>query len=313
LGAASTPALTVAIAICTRERPEDLVRAVASALRNAEASEIVVVDQSRSDESRRALERQGAFGDLRFHFVHTPGAVGLSRSRNVALAHCTSSVIAFTDDDCVLPSDWVTEIHRQFSADPSLGILFAPVLVPPELADAGFTPSYEPSTCGRVVLEGDPVNVFGLGANMSIRRSAFERVGPFDEELGAGAPLFKAGEDTDYGFRAINLRIGVSTAPSPTVLHYGVRADADSRALRRNYVLGMTGYLGKHARLSNRVARKYLQQRFATLFSEMVKHTVTRGRPSGLNDLRWLVEGIIASRRHYDVDRDRQLYVPRAD
>jgi GT2 family glycosyltransferase len=202
---------TVAIAICTRNRPEDLVKAVASALRNHGASEIVIVDQSSSSASRDALQSSGAFRDQRLVYVPTPDAVGLSRSRNVAISSTTAQLVAFTDDDCEVPPDWASGVATQFSRDPELGMSFGAVLVPPELEEAGFTPSFRPTRPGPVVLADDPVMIFGLGANMIIRRSTLERVGAFDELLGAGAPLFKAGEDTDYALRALKRGFKVAT------------------------------------------------------------------------------------------------------
>jgi len=143
-----------------------------------------------------------------------------------------------------------------------------PWTLPEELAGAGFTPAFRPQHPSQVELGADPVSVFGIGANMALRRSTFECVGGFDELLGAGAPVFKAAEDTDYALRLLRRGIKVATSGEAPVLHYGARADDDLLALRRNYVLGMAGYLQKHVRLSDRVSREYLRRRVEVLAGE---------------------------------------------
>lgn len=65
--------------------------------------EIIVVDQSDSDETRVALEKLG--NPL---VQHIPSSQrGLSNARNTGIKACTSELIGFVDDDCIPARNWV--------------------------------------------------------------------------------------------------------------------------------------------------------------------------------------------------------------
>ena len=77
------------------------------------------------DEVVDALERQRfeAFELL----VVKDADLGVCAARNEGLAAATADVVAFTDDDCVPPPDWLDRIVDHFDADPNLVVLEGPV------------------------------------------------------------------------------------------------------------------------------------------------------------------------------------------
>src|SRR5262249_40757888 len=93
-----TPRLDVSALICTPHRGGLLEPCRDSVLRCSPApAEIVVVDQSRDQETRATVgRRQAAAAPVRY--VQGVGT-GLSRARNQGIAACAAAVIAFTDDD----------------------------------------------------------------------------------------------------------------------------------------------------------------------------------------------------------------------
>ncbi len=237
----------VSVVVSTRNRPSDIVPCIESILRNrAPAFELIVVDQSDDDASKTAVASQLADPRLRFIASTTRG---LSNSRNVAVAAARAPVLAFTDDDCRVTPDWVGAVHARFAADPALALLFGGVVLRPEDRAIGYAAEFEPTIerelVGRLPDVHEP---WGVGANMSVRRSVFERLGAFDPILGAGARFFAA-EETDLTLRALGAGFKVVYTPDLPVTHLGVRSGADAGRLMRGYGIGLGAAITKHARL----------------------------------------------------------------
>jgi GT2 family glycosyltransferase len=309
---------SLAIAICTRNRPDYLLQTASYVLDNGEADSVIIIDQSEDAASRDVLKRIGAFQDRRVRYSATPLEKGLSRARNIALGQAErigADIVAFTDDDCIVGGDWAGHIRASFAANPSLDILFAGVSLPDKPPDQhdGWTPTFEPTTEGRVDLTTtrNPEYSFGIGANMALRRGiAQARVGLFDVHLGAGSEL-RSGEDTDYGYRAYKRGLGVYVQDEPSVIHLGARAGASLVDLRRSYVTGMAGYTTKHMRLGDSTARNYLAKQLLRDFGLGVGKLVTTRRPSGLRLCQWILAGVKRSFASFDVDPVTQLYRPK--
>lgn len=221
--------IDVSVIICTRDRPDQIGRAVASVLANSyRRFELLVVDQS-SDRSTECV-LSAYRGDARLRYLTTESR-GLSKARNVGLKNTTGALVAFTDDDCLASADWIGKLVQCFDAHANAHVIFGQVDAPSWYRPSGgFLPVYRPnkdedSSCnGRRFARG-------MGANMSLRRTVIGEIGYFDEVLGAGAPLMSA-EDCDFAIRATAAGRGVLGFRSPVVIHEGgMRGDADAYAL----------------------------------------------------------------------------------
>ena len=210
----SLPAATVAI--CTRERPDDLARALgaATALRPSPAH-ILVVDNNPA--SSRTQEVVAGFANVRYLREDRPG---LDAARNRALAEADDPIVAFTDDDAVPEPAW-------------LGYLLQPFEDPRVLCTSGLTLAFELETPAQEWFEryspfgrGFDRQVFdgtrairsrwreiGAGVNMALRRNIVEVVGRFDEALDAGTRTKSGGDHEMFGrILAAGYRIRVRTA-----------------------------------------------------------------------------------------------------
>ena len=106
----------VDVVICTRNRGASIGAAVASVLANDHPSfRLTVIDQSTNDDTEKALEAT-VRDDARIHYVHVNEA-GLSRAYNTGIRLTSADVLCFTDDDCVVPTDWITTVAAAFRAD----------------------------------------------------------------------------------------------------------------------------------------------------------------------------------------------------
>ena len=89
---------------------------------------LTVIDQSTTDDTREVLEPIAA-ADGGSRYVHSTEA-GLSRAYNTGIAASSGEVIAFTDDDCIVPPDWLRTIVTAFAADPDGDLLYGQVIPP---------------------------------------------------------------------------------------------------------------------------------------------------------------------------------------
>src|SRR3954449_4887009 len=96
----------VSVVICTRNRPDLIGNAVASVVANTYSSfDVLVVDQSDDDRTGAVVRAlMESHPSLRYLHTRTPG---LSRAYNIGVRATTGDVLAFTDDDCVAPADWI--------------------------------------------------------------------------------------------------------------------------------------------------------------------------------------------------------------
>src|SRR2546428_2491592 len=95
---ATSPPRRISIVYPTRDRPQFIAQSLTALLGNTVLpDEIVIVDQSRTDATRRAV---GAFESPLI--VHVPSTeVGLSRARNTGIRSSRFPIIGFIDDDCI--------------------------------------------------------------------------------------------------------------------------------------------------------------------------------------------------------------------
>jgi GT2 family glycosyltransferase len=235
--------VTVAVAAC--DRPEALLRCLeAIAAGHALPSELIVVDQSRDGGVAGALD-QWARAPTPVHYVRQPRR-GLSASRNAALSAAGQPIIAFTDDDCVPDASWVAAAHRVLAREPGLAAVTGRVLPLGEAQPGTYvvsprTSSHARTFHGRVL----PWRV-GTGGNFTARRECLERIGGFDERLGAGS-AGRAAEDAELLYRL--LRAGERIRYEPEALVYHERQTAAQRmASRFGYAHGIGALCALHLR-----------------------------------------------------------------
>jgi GT2 family glycosyltransferase len=167
-----------AVAIPSQARPGYLEVALRSAAQQARAAgaELLVIDDGPSEATRSVAERHGA------RYVEHEAPRGLNAARNTALRATDADLVCFLDDDVEVRLGWLQALLSAAQGCPDdVGAFAGPI-------HARFE-DHRLRLCGR---EGPPVTFLDLGpadrdcehawgANMAVRRSAVELVGPFDE------------------------------------------------------------------------------------------------------------------------------------
>lgn len=147
--------------------------------------EIIVVDNNSTDATRQVVEAwTSVVPDLSYLFEPQQG---LPFARNAGLAAARAPIVAFTDDDVKVPSDWVRTIRLVFDANPSVDVIGGRVVpVWPAALPSWLTPlqlgPFALGERGDVSFRVDAGNAAPclVGANFAFRREVFERIGSFD-------------------------------------------------------------------------------------------------------------------------------------
>jgi glycosyltransferase involved in cell wall biosynthesis len=242
----------ISVVMCTRNRSDKIGAAVASVLSNDHPTfDLIVVDQSTTDETRSILLAV-AEEDPRLSYLHVEEP-GLSRAYNTGISRSTGPIIAFTDDDCIVPVDWLRLIEHAFDEEPTGDLLYGQVVAKSKIPDdRAFTPEFCLEKTERLSRH-EGFRVTGMGANFAARRRLFTTVGGFDEVLGGGGPL-RSSQDFDLAYRTYRAGSVILLRPEVTLLHDGRREAEDWPALMRNYGIGDGAFYSKHARCGDAYA-----------------------------------------------------------
>lgn len=203
LGSDALPAAT--IAICTRERPDDLARALAAVTaQRHQPLEVLVIDNAPSTEAtRHTVERSSGVRYVR------EDRRGLDAARNRALREARGEVVAFTDDDAAPEPEWLASLLANF-ADRRV-VVATGLTLPMELETEAQELFEQHCTFvrgfRRRVFDGQrdnplAVGPVGAGANMALRRERVLAMGGFDERLDGGMPT-RSGGDHDLFARVL--------------------------------------------------------------------------------------------------------------
>jgi glycosyltransferase involved in cell wall biosynthesis len=301
----NSPQPFVSAVICTRNRPDKIGNAVESILANTHLNfDLTVIDQSTNGETQAILHQIGERDKrVRYRRMSKPG---LSRAYNLAIASTTGLIIAFTDDDCLVPSDWIEKIETAFEEQSDGELIYGQVLPAyPENGGEGLTPLLRIDKPERLD-RANGFRVFGMGANFAARRSLFERAGMFDEMLGGGGPL-KSSQDFDLAYRAYRCNAAILLRPEVIIRHDGRRELEDWPALLRAYGFGDGAFYSKHVRCGDPYAAWLAAKRFGVASAKVLARGVFGRYAAEIDYLSGFIQGVRGGLK-FGVDRATLLY-----
>jgi len=231
---AVTDDLTASILIPTLAAPGYLDVTLASVVPQASAAgaEVIVISDGPDGPTAAVAERRGA------RLITLRERRGLNAARNAGIKAARSDLIVFLDQDVDAPAGWLDALLDGVRSNPDPEVFGGPIRARLEGGPRG---------CGRepppiTTLDAGPEDrdiPLAWGANMAVRRSAFDRLGLFDEELhGRGNE-----EDWEFRYTSVGGRI-----------RYLARAGLDHRRTRDDARLGV---LARAAYGQGREARRH--------------------------------------------------------
>lgn len=205
--------------------------------------DVLVVDDSPVEEARQiaALCQQWSMRYERFQG-------NVSEKRNYGASRVQGDMLLFLDSDCearpgLLAAHWRAYVRKQALACLGLVTFTGPEnwLVRVIQETPLLAPFSSPLTSATVD--------WGPSANFSVRRTAFEAVGGFDERL---SPPLTGGEDVDLGLRLTSTGGVIVTAPGAEVWHSSATWSDWRENIRRFITWGRGDYflIKKHPHLA---------------------------------------------------------------
>jgi GT2 family glycosyltransferase len=219
--------------------------------------DILVIDNAPSSDATEQMVRS-TYPNVHYIRELRPG---LNWARNRAIQEATGEIIAYTDDDVVVDSQWVKALTDVFSEND--GVMAVTGLVAPyelETEAQALFESYggfgrgfkrgwyaiDASDTGRVPSFYCGAGMFGTGANMAYRRSVFQQIGTFDTALDVGT-VTNGGGDLEMFFRILKEGHLLVYEPKAIAFHRHRRDYAQLRTQLTNNGIGFYSYLVRSA------------------------------------------------------------------
>jgi len=193
------------------ERLPDCLRSLRALDYPAELIEIVIADGGSTDATAEIARSFGA------RVLDNPGRT-VAAGRNVSFAAASGDFIASTDDDCVVPRDWIRCALQAFDTGDVAAVGGISLL--PEAAQAWPQAAnyvFRLASRGGYSVQADHLEAGDVqdlpGCNVIYKRTAVRAAGPFDERL-------VTAEDVDFHQRLLNSGQRLRTAPGLFVWHH---------------------------------------------------------------------------------------------
>jgi glycosyltransferase involved in cell wall biosynthesis len=195
----------ISVVIPTYKRPELLIDCLKSLCKqsiNKADFEVIVVSDGPDCETLLALLPWLKKKEIQLSYLQTPLKQGPAAARNMGWKNAKSPVIAFTDDDCLPDSNWLSAILEHFNHEADLAIsgkTYVPV-------------SDHPTDFAWNMARLE--NAEFITANCACTKKVLIKAGGFDER-------FKLAwrEDSDLHFKLLTLNVPVLIVPQAIVIH----------------------------------------------------------------------------------------------
>jgi GT2 family glycosyltransferase len=250
--------VTISAVIPTRNRPHDLVKAVASIrAQTRPPEELLIIDQSPGDDSASMIPPLFDGAATRLVYIHDTGITGLVDAKRVGSTRAAGDIVCFLEDDVELEPDYIEQIERAFTDRPDM-IGCSGIITNWPVASSWFVAAhavffrgiFKDPRIGKYVraaagTERDLIQCDVLAGGLSAwRKQVFARV-PFDVRNG-----FFMFEDMEFATRVVreyghHLYIN----PRARLEHHWSPANRDVRGLReRRKLAEMVTYYKTRAR-----------------------------------------------------------------
>jgi glycosyltransferase involved in cell wall biosynthesis len=192
---------TVSVIVCayTEKRWEEMIASIASAVRQPEATEVIVVIDHNPELLRRTRRAWNGLTVVPNRFQQ-----GLSGARNTGIELATGEVVAFLDDDAVAENEWLRHLLVPFERTEVVAVGGRALPVWPQRRGPLLLPSelwwiVGCSYRGLPVDRAEVRNV--MGCTMALRRDPLVAIGGFNTDTGRVGAHPLGAEETEVCIR----------------------------------------------------------------------------------------------------------------
>lgn len=283
---------TLTVVICTRNRPGPLAQCLTALAASEDKDfELLVIDNAPDDDQTAGVVKKFPFAT----YLCEPRK-GLDRARNRGALHASGKIIAYTDDDVQVSTNWTRSIKHAFFNPVVMAVtgMVIPVSLDKEAAYRfekywGFNKGYQPKLFDRrwfldSLSKGPEVWHIGAGANMAFRREVFDLVGLFDERLDVGAAGCSG--DSEFWYRVLAEGWNCLYLPSIWVFH---AHREQMEQLNRQLFAYMRGQaaslLTQHQRYGHRGNLRKLYLGLPKYYATRIRNRILRGDKTNFSSL----------------------------
>ena len=223
------------VVVAARDAETELEPCLASLLRAeypAERREILIVDNGSGDRTAEIIRR------FPVRLLHEPRR-GVSHARNAGIRASRGELIAFTDPDCLVSRQWLSELARAFADPETSAVAGAIVPYPPSTQVELYAARRRSHSQERAM--SHPLRPFAMTPNLAFRAQVFDRIGLFDTTFPGGG-----WEDADLCWRLSRASGAIRYAPRAVVFHRYRGTARDFLVQHYRYGYGLSLIYGKY-------------------------------------------------------------------
>ncbi len=225
------------LVVATKGRSDDIGALLDTVLRQGVDAEVIVVDQNEDERVAPVLAPYHG----RLPLTHLRSRIAnANNARNLGLRHARGEIVAFPDDDCLLPDGVLSRVDRAFADDASLAVLTGPAASP----EGGLGSGRWRQEAGAITLRTVWTSVIEF--NLFLRRGVAMALGGFDERLGPGT-VFGSAEGNDLVARAIRAGHAARYDAALRIVHPDKRLTPVAVSRAGLYGAGLGVVLRRHA------------------------------------------------------------------
>lgn len=311
----SDPQQRISVVICTRNRPSAIQNCLLSLTKCADNDvEIIVIDNAPDNNLTELAVAK--FPGVKYVLEKRKG---LDIARNTGARHASHNIIAYTDDDVLIPSNWIRNIRSCF--DDPLTMAVTGLILPAELKtysqfvferDWSFNKGYLPRVFDhRYFLNnidtGVPAWDIGAGANMAFRKEAFQLAGLFDERLDVGASGCSG--DSEMWYRILAEGWNCNYYPHLYVYHQHRSTMKELHSQLYHYMRGhISALLVQHENYQHAGNLYRIRKGFPAYYYSRIKSYLRRDSSRDHSGLLKEIKGCIAGWKYYKANQHRKRH-----
>lgn len=207
--------MLITLVICTYNR-EDILKITLPCydelrIPDNVSMDVIIVNNNSSDDTEAFVNGfiEKSKSEINFRYLLEPKQ-GVSHARNAGYIHASGEYIAYLDDECILPEQWLEVALESIESElPAFlgGPYYGKFL--PGSTSTWFKESFGDSYINAFNLPNGPMKgKFLSEGNMIVRRDVFEDIGLFDTKLGMNGETIGYGEGPDFQKRFIEKNPG---------------------------------------------------------------------------------------------------------